>query len=213
MEKYIEASGKTLDEAISAALAQLNMDRDSVSVEVLDKPKPGFLGIGGTLARVRVTYQAGRDTRVTAFLEGLLERMDANASLELNITDEGNLEYTMSGSKTGILIGRRGETLDAMQHLAGSVANRGEESPVRVTLDAENYRAKREASLIELATRTAAKAVKYRRNVPLDPMNSYSRHVIHTALQDYPGVTTHSVGNEPNRRVIISVPGGDRRRQ
>lgn len=205
MEKYLEASGKTIDEAIQSALAQLGMDRDAVSVEVLEKPKAGFLGLGGTPARVRIAYSAGRDTRATAFLEGMLERMNAESTVSLNITEEGHLEYTIDGPKTGLLIGRRGETLDALQHLTGSVANRGEESSVRVTLDVGNYRAKREASLIELAKSTAARAVRYRRSITLEPMNSYARHVVHTALQDYPGVSTHSVGTDPNRRVVIAV--------
>lgn len=205
MQKYLEASGKTIDEAIQSALSQLGLDRDAVSVEILEKPKAGFLGLGGTQARVRVTYGEDRDARATAFLEGMLERMDAQATVSLNVTDEGHLEYTIDGPKAGQLIGRRGETLDALQHLTGSVANRGEENPVRVTLDVGNYRAKREATLIEMARSSAARAVKYRRSITLDPMNSYARHVVHTALQDYPGVSTHSVGTDPNRRVVITV--------
>ncbi|MCL2030166.1 MAG: protein jag [Oscillospiraceae bacterium] len=253
MEKFHEAAGRTIDEAIQHALDKLGLDRDSVSVEVLEKPKAGFLGLGGTSARVRVSYegedgqapaaspapaagpvkkpkpaeqappasgsaappapavpQGPRDARATAFLEGMLERMDAPSAVSLHVTEEGHLEYTLDGPKAGLLIGRRGETLDALQHLTGSVANRGEESSVRVTLDVGGYRVRREASLVEMAKNNAARAVRYRRNVVLEPMNSYARHVVHTALQDYPGVSTHSVGADPNRRVVISVPGGER---
>jgi len=212
MEKYLDVTGRTIDEAVASALEQLGLDRDSVSVEVLEKPKAGFLGLGGASAKVRVLYQTARDTGAAAFLEGLLRLMEVDAKIETSVTSEGHLEYNMTGEKMGILIGRRGDTLDALQHLAAAVANRGDEPHVRVTLDTEGYRQKREASIIELANRTAEKAVKYRRNMTLEPMNSYARRVIHTALQDNPNVTTHSVGAEPNRRVVIAVSGGDRQR-
>jgi spoIIIJ-associated protein len=207
MDKTMEATGKTIDDAIHSALTILNLDRDSVSVEVLEKPKSGFLGLGSSDARVLITYPDPRDTRTNAFLEGMLERMELPTTVDFKINEEGNYQFVLSGPKTAILIGRRGETLDAIQHLVSNVANRGEESPVRVSVDAEGYRAKREADLTEMAKHTASKVIKYRKNISLEPMNSYSRHVVHAALQDVEGITTFSVGAEPNRRIIIAIPG------
>lgn len=213
MEKSVEATGKTFDEAVANALGKLNVDRDSVSVEVLEKGKSGFLGIGGTLTRVRVSYTVDRSERASNFLEGLIMRMGMTAKISCGSDENGNLSFELVGENMGALIGRRGETLEALQHLTGYVANKDEETGVRVTVDAENYRAKREEALIQLAKRSAEKAVKYRRNIPLEPMNAYARHVIHAALQDNKLVTTYSTGVDPNRRVVISVPGGERYQQ
>ncbi|MDR0249294.1 MAG: protein jag [Oscillospiraceae bacterium] len=205
MDKYIDAVGRTIDEATAVALEQLGLDRDSVSVEVLTAPKSGFLGIGGAVAKVRVFYGDSCHTRLTDFLEGLFERMRLPATLNVADTPDGGLVCEITGGNAGTFIGRHGETLDALQHIASAALNRGREEHVRLTLDAEGYRARREASVAELAKRGAEKAVRYRRNVTLDPMNSYSRRIVHTTLQDYPGVTTHSVGAEPERRVVIAL--------
>lgn len=210
MEKVIEATGKTIEDAISAALVQLGVDRDSVSVEVLEKPKPGFLGLGGSPARVKVRFSASRLERTSEFLRGMLERMCISALVEESEDADGNISFNLSGDNMGLLIGRRGDTLEALQHIVGYVSNKNEETGVRVTLDTEGYRAKREESLCQLAHKMAAKAVKHKRNMVLEPMNAYARHVIHTALQDNPDVTTKSTGVEPNRRVVVIVPGGDR---
>ena len=257
MEKQLEKTGKTIDEAINAALLELGLDRDSVSVEVLEKPKSGFLGIGGTPARVKVTYEeaepVSRPASHTApvsrpapaapartapvssasaprpdahtrpplatpepsdgevgreFLSGLLPLMGITAdSVTVEVTAEAVI-LNISGPDMGALIGRRGETLDSVQRVVATVVNREREKPVRVTVDTEGYRVKREESLISLATKTAERAIKYRKNIALEPMNSYSRHVIHTALHDMEGVSTRSVGVEPHRRIVISVPGG-----
>ncbi len=210
MDRTIETSGKTIEEAINAALITLGVDRDSVSVEVLEKPKPGFLGLGGSPARVSVTYSVSKLDRAIAFLQDLLEHMDVSAIVEGQQAADGNISLNISGENMGLLIGRRGDTLEALQHLVSNVTNRDEPETVRVTVDTEGYRAKREAALVQLAQKTAAKAVKYKRNIALEPMNAYARHVIHVTLQDDPAVTTHSTGVEPNRRVVIAVPGGDR---
>lgn len=209
MKKFIEVSGKTEDEAISAALTELGLERDDVSVEIMERAKTGFFGIGSTLAKLRIFYEANDSSsdRAKEFLEGLLERMGVAAAAEIADDDEGNLKIRLTGQNLGVLIGRRGETLDAIQGITSRAVNRGGEKRVRVTVDAENYRGKREDSLRRLAQNVAAKVVKYRKNVTLEPMNAYERHIIHEVLQDYEGVNTRSAGSEPNRRVIVVYEG------
>ena len=254
MEKYIEVTGKTEDAAISAGLAQLGLDRDSVSVEILERAKTGFLGIGSSPARVKITYEApdepveavsepaapvvqeapkaqkekkapvaeevsqpeapvaeakavatgDKAERIEAFLTGLMEHLDNDARPVITLNVDGSYHVELVGSDLGALIGRRGETLDAIQQLTNYSINRGQNKRVRIHLDAENYRAKREETLERLARKTASKALKYHRNMTLEPMNAYERHVIHAALQDFDGVTTYSTGTEPNRRVVVS---------
>ena len=265
----------TVEEAISRALEQLKLDRDDVSVQILERAKSGFLGIGSAPAKVRVTYgaeeeepaapvrpaavekpaeKAEKETRpaakpaprpaekpaaqqkkpapaeparreeapaqqaapaaeeirdekseaIRAFLSGLMEKMEVEAKIQVFQPEKGRYQVILSGPAMGQIIGRRGETLDAIQQITSYCVNRAGGSRVRVTLDAENYRAKREESLEHLAKKVAGKVVKYRRSVTLEPMNAYERHVIHTALQDVPNVTTGSVGMEPNRRVVVS---------
>ena len=260
---YIDVTGKTEEEAIRKALQQLQMDRDDVSVEILERAKSGFLGIGSSPARVRVTYgqeepeapaapvqpekkpekkpepkpqpkpqqpkpqkaeapkaapkaeeapaapvqescQDDNARRITEFLTGLLEHMDSPAQVKVTETEKGRYSVVLEGQKLGQLIGRRGETLDAIQQLTNYAVNSGREKRIRVHVDAENYRAKREQSLESLARKVAAKVTRYRRSVTLEPMNAYERHVIHAALQDVPGVNTYSIGSEPNRRVVVS---------
>lgn len=204
----LEATGKTIDDAIKNALAQLDgVDRDMVSVEVLENPKSGFLGLGGTLARVAISYDEPGDVSVDMFLEGLLSRMGAEAVIETKETEEGNLKIELSGENMGILIGRRGETLDAIQHITNLVANRKAEHKLRVTLDTEHYREKREEALEHFASKVASQVIKYRRNKVLEPMNAYERHIIHAALQDTKDISTSSTGVEPNRRVVVSYTG------
>ena len=251
MLKTIEFSGKTVDEAVENALAELHLERDEVSVEILERGKAGFLGIGAVSAAVRVSYEAPEEkpakkperprseakkteakaapakaeapkaetapkakTRRLAegeqaaateeFLRGLLQHMGVQADMEISPRKGGGLDVNLSGSGIGAVIGRRGETLDAIQHLTNYAVNRGNDKRSHINVDAENYRAKREESLAHLAEKMAAKAIKYKRSMALEPMNSYERHIIHTALQDYEGVTTSSIGSEPNRRVVVN---------
>lgn len=264
MEKYIEMTGRTEELAIEAALRQLGMDRDDVSVEIIDRPKSGFLGIGGTPAKVKVTYEAPdelapvevkapvapsapkaalaarpapstpaeeeapavtrtaaprtpvaaddeRAAKIVEFLTGLMAHMGAAATPKVEMGEKDTYEVDLEGTDLGALIGRRGETLDAIQQLTNYAVNHGESHRVRVHVDAEHYRAKREESLIRLAEKVAAKVVKYRRNTTLEPMNAYERHVIHTALQEYPDVTTYSTGTEPNRRTVVAYSQGEHR--
>ena len=225
MREFIDVTGKTEDEALSKALEQLGLERDDVSVEILERAKSGFLGLGGCPAKVRVYY--GEETEPAAqpapaavelgeevhdekseairtFLTGLLAQMESEAVVRVYLPEKGRYKVILEGKNLGTLIGRRGETLDAIQQLTSYSVNRSGGGRVRVQLDAENYREKREQSLQHLARKVAAKVTRYRRSVTLEPMNAYERHVIHTALQDVPGVTTYSTGTEPNRRVIVA---------
>ena len=286
MRDYIDVTGKNEDEAISKALAQLGLDRDDVSVEVLERAKSGFLGLGACPAKIRVYYgpeeeapapepapapkpepvqarprsaapekkerperrervprekkerpekkeqPAGPRWEETApaqpvspgeevndekaaaiktFLTGLLEHMDSAAGVKVYLPEKGRYKVVLEGQGLGALIGRRGETLDAIQQITSYAVNRGGGPRVRIHLDAENYRAKREQSLQHLARKVAGKVVRFRRSVTLEPMNAYERHVIHTALQDFEGVTTYSTGMDPNRRVVVAFDRGETR--
>ena len=257
MLKWIESTGKSEEAAIEAALRQLGMDRDEVSVEILERAKSGFLGIGSCPAKVKVSYEApdeepeevvstveqpsvekpaepapvrqpapkkaepvstsatahveDRTAAIEGFLTGLLEHMGAQARPEIKVDENGTYQVELVGQDLGGLIGRRGETLDAIQQLTGYAVNHGQSKRVRIHVDAEGYRAKREESLVRLAHKVAGKAVRYRRNVTLEPMNAYERHVIHTALQDTPDVTTYSIGTEPNRRTVVAYSRGEHR--
>lgn len=325
MLKWIETTGRSEEDAISAALFQLGLDRDDVSVEVIERAKSGFLGFGSNPAKVRVSYEevdgvarpireephmekndsreeesvreekepaipvvkpvakkempvpvvteevsnapvveetilsakpgmappktrqsrperrerprrenrlqdgdeiligsvsapapkepitveaVGPDDekakQMKEFLIGLLTHLRVEAAPEIFITNEGNYKVVLQGQNLGAIIGRRGETLDAIQQLTSYTVNRGQSKRVRIHVDAEGYRAKREESLQRLAVKVAGKVVKYRKNMTLEPMNAYERHVIHTALQDYKGVTTYSTGVEPNRRTVVA---------
>ncbi|MFB0919604.1 MAG: RNA-binding cell elongation regulator Jag/EloR [Oscillospiraceae bacterium] len=211
MQNSIEVTGKTEDEAIASALRQLNLQRDEVSIEIVERAKSGFLRIGASPAVVKVIYEvpdkpsnANVEEKARDFLQGLLSRMGINADIGIKTRDDGAITIELSGAGMGAIIGRRGETLDAIQHLTNYAVNRGTDERTHISIDAENYRSKREESLEHLAEKMAAKALKYRRSMALEPMNSYERHVIHTALQNYEGVTTCSTGVEPNRRVVIS---------
>jgi len=211
MQNSIEVTGRTEEDAIASALRQLNLQRDEVSIEIIERSRSGFLRIGATPAVVKVIYEVpdkpsvgNAEEKTKSFLEGLLSRMGVQADIKIKTKDEGAVSVELSGDGMGAIIGRRGETLDAIQHLTNYAVNRGVEERTHISIDAENYRSKREESLVHLAEKMAAQALKYRRSMALEPMNSYERHVIHTALQNFEGVTTCSTGVEPNRRVVIS---------
>ena len=304
MEKSIITTGKTIDAAVEAALAQLGLTRDDVSYQVLQLPKSGFLGIGAVPAKVQVTYEApdlkpaaaveekpaapkvalssasrskpkaakpvepkkpaepaapkaevkteakpevkaepkpekprapkadkparqsrepkpekvkapkeektyapaepgSNEEKIEVFIKGLLENMGSQAVPHAWQTEEGSYRVDLTGEGLGFLIGRRGETLDAIQHLANYAVNRNVEGHIRINVDAEEYRQKREDSLRRYARKKAQQVLKARRRTTLEPMNAYERHVIHASLQDMDNITTHSTGTEPNRRVVI----------
>ncbi len=150
------------------------------------------------------------EEKIYHFLTGLLAHMNSEAQVSIKQEESGTYQVELIGQGLGSLIGRRGETLDAIQQLTNYSVNRGQNHRVRIHLDAENYRAKREESLQRLARKTAGKVIKNRRNITLEPMNAYERHVIHTALQEHHNITTYSVGTEPNRRIVIAYSRGER---
>ena len=300
MEKTLIASGKTIDLAVESALTQLGLDRDSVSVMVLQQAKTGFLGFGAQPAKVQVTYEApdpvpeapkvalssasrskpkakpvapkeekkveapkpvapkapeapkaekkidapkvekkpeqpkaekpkapkapkapkedkaavqtraytpaepgSVEERIEVFLKGLLEHMGSQAVPHAWKENDNTYMVELVGQDLGYLIGRRGDTLDALQHLANYTINRGIEGHIRINVDAEAYRQKREDSLRRYAVKKAQQVLKAHRRTTLEPMNAYERHVIHATLQDMDRITTYSVGTEPNRRVVI----------
>ena len=304
MEKTLITSGKTIDLAIESALTQLGLDRDSVSVQVLQQAKAGFLGFGAQPAKVQVTYEApdpvvvpekpksalgsasrskpkakpvekkpepkveapkveapkaapvkteapkvekpkapkqekkvektekkvekkvekaekkvekktsepkvyapaeagSVEEKIEVFIKGLLEKMGSDAVPHAWKENDNTFKVELTGADLGYLIGRRGDTLDAIQHLSNYTINRGVEGHIRINVDAEDYRQKREDSLRRYARKKAQQVLKARRRTTLEPMNAYERHVIHAALQDMDNITTHSTGTEPNRRVVI----------
>ena len=291
MEKTIVSTGKTIDLAIEAALNQLGLDRDSVSVMVLQQAKAGFLGFGAQPAKVQLTYEVpdpivekapekpksalgsasrskpkataipgvtpepakpeapkpeapkpvkqdkpkaprpekkpeapkapkepkpkaepkvytpaeagSTEEKIEVFIKGLLEHMGSQAVPHCVKVENNAYKVDLVGDDLGYLIGRRGDTLDAIQHLANYTINRGLDGHVRVNVDAECYREKREDSLRRYARKKAQQVLKARRRTTLEPMNAYERHVIHAALQDMDNITTHSTGVEPNRCVVI----------
>ena len=297
MEKSIITTGKTIEEAVEAALVQLGLTRDDVTYQVISLPKSGFFGIGAVPAKVQVTYEApdlkpavkaeakpekkeeapkaeaaprtetaprialssasrskpktskpvekkpeapkpvekkteapkaerkpvekkapkapaaertyapaepgSNEEKIEQFIKGLLENMDSQAVPHAWADGDNNYRVELTGEGLGFLIGRRGETLDAIQHLANYAVNRSVEGHIRINVDAESYREKREDSLRRYARKKAQQVLKNRRRTTLEPMNAYERHVIHAALQDMDNITTHSTGTEPNRRVVI----------
>ena len=293
MEKSIITSGKSIDLAIESALLQLGLDRDSVSVQVLQQAKAGFLGFGAQPAKVQVTYEApdpvpekpksalgsasrskpkaaapvkkpeapkpeapkpeapkaekkvekkvekkaektekkvekaekkvekkaekkveapkeyapaaagSTEEKIEIFIKGLLEHMDSKAVPHCWKAEGNTYKVDLVGDDLGYLIGRRGDTLDAIQHLANYTVNRDVDGHIRINVDAECYREKREDSLRRYARKKAQQVLKARRRTTLEPMNAYERHVIHSALQDMENITTYSTGTEPNRRVVI----------
>ncbi len=299
MEKSIVATGKTIDLAIESALAQLGLDRDSVSVQVLQQAKSGFLGFGAAPAKVQVSYtvpdpvpeapksvlssasrskpprpaapvkpqepkaapqaaveapkpaakapeapkpaqnapkpaarparearpqkeerpaapakpaepkvyapapEGSVEEKIESFLKGLLEHMGSQAVPHAVKGEENTYHVELTGEDLGFLIGRRGEALDAIQHLCNYAVNRDVEGRIRINVDAEDYRQKREESLRRYARKKAQQVLKVRRRTTLEPMNAYERHVIHATLQDMENITTYSTGTEPNRRVVI----------
>ena len=212
MIKTVEATGKTTDDAVAAALRSLmeinpDITEADVEVELLERARAGFLGIGSCNAKVRVTYEMKPLENAKIFLSGLLERIGVSGFVDGEVTEEGTVALNITGENMGVVIGRRGDTLDALQYITSIVVNRTEKEHVRVTVDAENYRPKREESLEALARKVAGRVLKYKKNVTLEPMNANERRVIHSTLQGMRGITTYSMGNEPNRRVVVALAG------
>lgn len=202
--KKITVSGKTVDEAVQSAIKQLNTTRERVSIQVLEEPQKGFLGlIGVKPAIVEVEIQPDAAEEAINFLQDVTKNMGVSIDIKKEETKDG-LRLDLSGEGIGILIGKRGQTLDSLQYLVNLVANRYSEQYLRIVLDAENYRDRRKEALEQLANRLGSKALRTRKEVVLEPMNALERKIIHTALQEVKGVKTYSQGEEPNRRIVVA---------
>ncbi len=216
MKKEITVTGKTVEAAVALGAEKLGVDVSAVTYEVLEAPKKGFLGFGEIPAKVQVCFTPTPEMTALTFVRTLIADMGIEAEASISSMPGSKREFlvTVSGEDASALIGHHGETLDSLQYLTNLAANRREEDEsgnyTRITVDIENYRAKREDTLRKLARRMAEKALKYRRNVTLEPMNAYERRIIHSEVQNIQGVTTNSVGVDNNRRVVISCEGNNR---
>lgn len=202
----IEKSGKTIDEAVEEALKELGTTKENVEIEVINEGKRGILGLGAEDARVRVKMEQSPLQKAEAYIKTIMESFGIDAELKGNYEDETvNIEIIGDSEEVGKVIGRRGDTLDSLQYLTSLVVNKGEENYIRVTIDTENYRGKREETLIKLAKRMAGIVARTRKSVTLEPMNPNERRIIHSALQNYRNVTTYSTGKDPNRCIVITT--------
>jgi spoIIIJ-associated protein len=202
--KRVVATGRTIDEAVEKALRELNASRERVSIRVLEEPSKGLFGLIGTRdAKVEVEVKHDPVEHGHAFLAEVLQTMGVEAKVEMRRTDDGIL-FDIQGKNLGVIIGRRGQTLDALQYLVNVVANRHAEKHVRISLDAENYRLRRKETLEHLAERIAKKAIQMNKNVRLEPMSAAERKVIHSYLQNRADVVTFSEGEEPHRYIVVA---------
>lgn len=201
--RVVEKTGRTVEEALELALIEMDLTRDEVDYEVLETDSKGFLGLFGTKeAKIRVTEKENAHHLAKEFLEQTLKQMNIYGQVDVRFTEDG-LFATISGENMSLVIGRRGKTLDALQYLANLVINKDRTNYIHLILDSEDYREKRRESLEQLALRMAEKAKRQRRDIILNPMNSYERRIVHSALQKDSEVSTRSEGRDPYRKVII----------
>lgn len=200
----ITVTGKTVEEAIETGLKQLNVPRERVEVQILEHPSKGLFGLlGAKEAKVELEVKPDAVEEAIRFIEEIASAMKLDLQVDRLDTDEHVMLKLSSKDDIGILIGRRGQTLDALQYLVNIAAHRVADSHIRIILDAENFRERRQKTLEDLASRLADKAIRSKREVMLEPMPSHERKIIHTFLQDHPHVRSYSKGEEPNRRIVI----------
>jgi len=204
MSKVIEKSAKNVQEALKLALAELNLTEEEVEFEVIEEGSKGIFGIGAKDAVIRVTPKINFEARAYNFLTDVFVGMGLRVDIDITF-DEKRMDINLSGDNMGIVIGKRGDTLDALEHLVSLCVNRGDGEYIRVSLDTENYREKRKATLINLAENLAHSVVKNKKKVTLEPMSSNERRIIHSTLQNNKYVDTYSIGDEPNRKVVIAL--------
>ncbi|NTW70988.1 MAG: protein jag [Eubacteriaceae bacterium] len=203
--KSVTAKGKTIDEAIENALSELKATRDQVETKVLELPSNGIMGLFGTKsAKVEVTLKNDFMEKGKTFLDEMLKKFGVEAKCSMRLEDR-NLNITIEGEDMGILIGRRGQTLDSIQYLTSLVVNKWSDEYIRVVIDTENYREKREVTLKDLAEKLAQRVARNREKIVLEPMNPYERRIIHSTLQNHKSVYTYSEGDEPFRKVVIDL--------
>ena len=207
--EYIEVSAKTIDDAITEACQKFTVTSDKLEYEVIDEGKSGLLGIGARPAVIKVRVKSSVEDKAKDFLKEVFAAMDLTVVSDVKYNEEENsMDIELSGDEMGILIGKRGQTLDSLQYLISLVVNKGTGEYIRVKVDTENYRERRKETLENLAKNISYKVKRTRRSVSLEPMNPYERRIIHSALQNDRYVTTHSEGEEPFRRVVV-VPKRD----
>ena len=205
--EYIQISGKTRQEAIERAIEQLGVDESKMDIQVVDEGSKGFLGIGAKDYIIKVKKILDREDLIREFLEKVFKSMDTVCDINIVQTEE-NTRVEIKGEDAAIFIGKRGESLDSLQMLTNIVVSKALDSHEKIILDIENYREKREKSLIAYAKKMAKTVIFQRRNIKLEPMNPYERRVIHYALQDDGRINTFSEGEEPNRRIVLSLKKG-----
>lgn len=208
--KVTEKNGKTVEEAVSAALKELGIEREDAEIEIIEEGSKGFLGLGSKDAVVKVTEKFDVEKAAVKFLDSMVSKIVEDVDYDVEYNDKG-IKIIMSGSDMGILIGRRGDTLDSLQYLTSIYVNKYSKEYIKVYLDTENYREKRHDTLVRLARRLASQVVREGKSITLEPMSPNERRIIHSTLQNNRLVTTGSIGDEPDRRVVISL--GDQKRK
>ena len=208
MKKEVIVSAKSVEEAVEKAVLELGApSADKIEYRVLEEAKKGFLGLGATDAKISASYTLGGEADALAFVQNLIADMNIEAEISMIDGENGEKRITVLGDGAAILIGHHGETLDSVQYLANLAANKKvngkKEEYVKITVDVEGYRAKREETLRALARRMASKVLKYKKSVMLEPMNPYERRIIHSEIQNMEGVSTNSIGSENNRKIVI----------
>lgn len=207
MKREVITTGKTIDEAIASAANELSVNIGDFEYTVIDEPKKGLFGIGAVPAKIKAVYTEKGEDLAYKFVKTLIEDMGLGVNVTLKSTDGDAKLIDITGEGAGILIGHHGDTLDSIQYLANLAANKkidGEKREfVKITVDAEGYRAKREETLRELARKMADKVLKYKKSVMLEPMNPYERRIIHSEIQNIEGVSTNSIGSENNRKIVV----------
>lgn len=206
--RVLEVTGKTIDEAINKALNELNVSKEEIDIDILENPSKGFLGIiGNKEGRIRVTVKETNMDIARKFIKDIMDSMKIDATIDIKENKE-TIKIDITGEEAGCLIGRRGDTLDSIQFLAGLAVNKNKKDKhIRVLVDIENYRAKREESLIRYAKKISREVAKTKKTKKLDYMNPYERRIIHSALQNDSYVKTYSEGTDPYRRLVIEYKG------
>ena len=214
MKKQVTITAKTIDEAIAKAVEELGApDASDIEYTVIEEPKKGLFGIGATPAVIEATYQKNGVALALEFLTRLTKVMGLNVTMTVRDGGNGDKVIAIDGDHAGVLIGHHGDTLDALQYLSNLAANKKSEGEkreyVKITIDVENYRAKREDTLRALARRKASQVLRYKKSVMLEPMNPYERRIIHSEVQRIEGVSTNSIGSENNRKVVLYLDTED----
>jgi len=204
--EYMEFSAKTVNDAITEACQKLGVTSDKLDYQVVDEGSNGFLGIGSKPAVIKAAVKCSVEDDAKNFLKDVFEAMNITVVVTVKYDEvENTMDIDLSGDEMGVLIGKRGQTLDSLQYLVSLVVNKDRENYIRVKLDTENYRQRRKDTLENLAKNISFKVKRTKRTVYLEPMNPYERRIIHSALQNDKYVTTHSEGDEPFRRVVVTL--------